>query len=70
MVRDVCDFHCFVCGKYLFTEGEIPDETDPCSPFGKVIWKNYKKNCTYDGKLDAFVCDECLRSNEIRGAYK
>ena len=43
MVRDVCDFHCFVCGKYLFTEGEIPDETDPCSPFGKVIWKIIRK---------------------------
>ena len=67
MVGDICDFHCVVCGKYLFTEEEIPDETDPRSHLGKVIWKNYKKNCTYVGKLDAFVCDECLRSKGMEG---
>lgn len=64
MVGDIFDFHCAVCGKYLFTEEEIPDEDDLRSPIGEIIWKNYKGNCTYVGEQDEFICNDCLISSK------
>ncbi len=49
------DFHCFRCGKYLFTEIEAPTDT------GLKCVKGSYDNCYYDGVKDIFFCIDCAK---------